>query len=155
MKRFSLFLPLFPYLPPLSDHSPSIFLLLSPSHPLPYLHLSTSLLLSLSFTLSLLPLNTQPTFFSILSLFVVGASSFQSPRSPILCFFYLYSFLLHVFSYNITPPQLWSSYLSMSTRFHLLITTPSSVFLSTLTNHLSLATLKCKCQIPLLLFSTF
>ena len=142
----SLFLPLFPRLSSplsLSDHSPSIYLL-SPSHPLPYLHLtpyhisisplpylhlSTSLLLSLS--LSLLPLNTHPTFFSILSLFVVGASSFQSPRSPILCFFYRYSFFLHVFSYNITPPQLWSSYLSVSTHFHLLITTSSSFFHST------------------------
>ena len=44
-----------------------------------------------------------------------GASSFQSPPSPVLSFFYLYSFLLHVFSYNITPPQFWSSYL----HFHL------------------------------------
>ena len=38
------------------------------------------------------------------SLFGIGASSHQSPRSPVLCF-YLYSFLLHVFSYIITPPQ--------------------------------------------------
>ena len=42
---------------------------------------------------------------SVFSLFAVGASSFQSARSPILCLFYLYSFLLHVFSYNIVPPQ--------------------------------------------------
>ena len=32
--------------------------------------------------------------FFALSLFWFGASSFQSPRSPVLCFFYLYSFLL-------------------------------------------------------------
>ena len=31
------------------------------------------------------------------SLFGVGASNFQPPRSPVLCFFYLYSFLIHVF----------------------------------------------------------
>ena len=38
---------------------------------------------------------------SAFSLFGVGASSFQSLRSPVLCFFYLYSFLLRVFSCNI------------------------------------------------------
>ena len=75
----------------------------------------------------------------LLILFGVGASSFQSPRSPILCFFYLYMFLLHVFSYNITPPQFRSSYLSLSTHFHLLFT--DSVFLSTWPNHLRLASL--------------
>ena len=42
---------------------------------------------------------------SVFSIFVVGTSSFHSPRSPILLFFYLYSFLLNVFSYNIIPPQ--------------------------------------------------
>ena len=47
---------------------------------------------------------------SAFSLFGVGASSFQTPRSPVLCFFYLYLFLLHLFSYNITPPQFWYSY---------------------------------------------
>ena len=52
-------------------------------------------------------------------LFGVGPSSFQYPRSPVLCFFYLYLFLLHVFSYNITPTQFRSSYLSVSTHFHL------------------------------------
>ena len=51
---------------------------------------------------------------------MIGASSFQSPCSPVLCFFYPYSFLLHVFSYNITPPQFRSSYLPMSTNVHLL-----------------------------------
>ena len=45
-----------------------------------------------------------------------------------------------VFS-NITPPQFRSSYLSVSTDFHVLITTSSSVFLSTWPNHLSLASL--------------
>ena len=44
-------------------------------------------------------------------------SSFQSSRSPVLCFFYFYSFLLHDFSYNIAPPQFRSSYLSVSTHF--------------------------------------
>ena len=44
------------------------------------------------------------------SLFWISASSFQSPRSPVLCFFSLYSFLLRVFSYNITPPQFQSSF---------------------------------------------
>ena len=70
--------------------------------------------------------------FVCLSLFRVGgASSFQSPHSPVLSFFYLYLFLLHVFSYNITPPQFRSTYLSVSTHFHVLITTSSSVFIST------------------------
>ena len=77
---------------------------------------------------------------SDVALFQVGGSSFLSPRSPVLCFFYL-NFLLHVISYNITPPQFRSSYLSVSTHFHLLITTSSSVFLSTWPNHLSLASL--------------
>ena len=74
-------------------------------------------------------------------LFGVGASSFQSPHSPVLCCFYLYLFLLCVFSYNITPPQFRSSYLSVSTLFHAVITTSSSVFLSTWPNNLSLASL--------------
>ena len=56
---------------------------------------------------------------SAFSPFGVGASCFQSfPRSPVL-WFSLYSFLLHVFSNNITPSQFWSSYLSVSTHFHL------------------------------------
>ena len=44
------------------------------------------------------------------------------------------------FCITIAPPQFWSSYLSMSTHVHLLITitTSSSVFLSTGANHLSL-----------------
>ena len=60
----------------------------------------------------------------------------------VLCFFYLYSCLLHVFSYNITPPQFWPSYLSVSIHFsifHILITTSSLVFLSTWPCHLCLA----------------
>ena len=68
-----------------------------------------------------------------------SAHSFQFPRSPVFYFFYLHLFLLHVFSRNITPPQFRSSYLSVSTHFHVLITTSSSVFLSTRGNHLSLA----------------
>ena len=55
-----------------------------------------------------------------LSLFGVGVSSFQSPRSPVLCFFYI---------------------LLTSSIFHVLITISSSVILSTWPNHLSLASL--------------
>ena len=43
---------------------------------------------------------------------------FSISTFSVLCF-YLYLFLLHVFSYNITPPQVWSSYLSVSSHFHL------------------------------------
>ena len=78
---------------------------------------------------------------SAFSLIGVGTSRFQSARSPVLCFFYLYLFLLHVFSYNITPPHFRSSYLSLSTHFHVRITTSSSVFLSTWPNHFRLASL--------------
>ena len=61
------------------------------------------------------------------------------PRSPV---FSLYSFLLHIFSYNIAPPQFWSSYLSASTIFHFLITTfPLFFYLPTCPNHLSLSSL--------------
>ena len=63
--------------------------------------------------------------------------------SPVLCFFYLYSFLLLVFSYNITPHQSRSSSLSVSIHFHVLITTSSLVFLSAWPNHLGLASLIC------------
>ena len=48
------------------------------------------------------------------SLFGVWTSIFQCPRSPVFCSFYLYSFLLHVFSYNITPSQF-----RCPTHFHL------------------------------------
>ena len=60
-----------------------------------------------------------------------------------MCFFYLYSFLIHVFYYNTSPPQFRSSYLSVSTRFHLPCShyRISSVFLATWPNHLSLASL--------------
>ena len=78
---------------------------------------------------------------SSFSLFGVGTTNFHSPRSPLLCLFSRYSGLLRVFSYNITPPQFRSSYLSVSTHFHVLITTSSSVFLSTWPNYLSLASL--------------
>ena len=37
---------------------------------------------------------------------------FQSAHSPVLCFFYLYLFLLHVFSYNITLHTSVSVFLS-------------------------------------------
>ena len=37
---------------------------------------------------------------SAFSILAVGASSFQSPCSPVLYFFFLHSFLLHVFSYK-------------------------------------------------------
>ena len=98
-------------------------------------------------------LNSLSSSSSAFSLFGVGASSFQSPRSLVLCFSYLYFFLLHVFSYNITPPQFWSSYLSMSTHFHVLITTCSSVILSnSLTISVSLLLLSYLClpHLPLL-----
>ena len=36
-----------------------------------------------------------------------------------MCFSYLYSFLLHVISYNLTPPHFRSSYVAVSTYFHL------------------------------------
>ena len=64
---------------------------------------------------------------------MVGASSVHSPRSPVLCVFSLYSFLLHLI---ITPPLFWSSYISVSTHciFHFLITSSSSVFLSSWPN---------------------
>ena len=41
------------------------------------------------------------------SLSRVGASSFYSPCSPVLCFFCLYPFLLHVFSYNTNTATLY------------------------------------------------
>ena len=44
----------------------------------------------------------------------VGASSFQSPRSPVLCLFYLSSFLLQVFSYDMTPHRFRSSHLNFA-----------------------------------------
>ena len=43
---------------------------------------------------------------------------FSMSRSLVSCFFYLQSFLLHVFSYNTNPPQCRSSHLSVSTHFH-------------------------------------
>ena len=80
---------------------------------------------------------------SAFSLFGVGASSFQSPHSPVLRSFYLYSFLLHVFP---CPP---------TSIFCVLITTSSSVSLSTWPNHLSIASLVshlCLPYLPLLLW---
>ena len=68
---------------------------------------------------------------------------FQSPRSPVLCFFYLYSFLLHVFSYNISLHLSFGLLIfrcPTTSIFHVLITT-SSVFLSTCPKHLSLISL--------------
>ena len=62
--------------------------------------------------------------FSLFYLFGVGTSSFQSPRSPVLCFLYLYLFLLHVILYNIAPPHFRYSDLSVSTNYRL----PSSMF---------------------------
>ena len=48
-------------------------------------------------------------------LFGVGASTFQSPRSPDLCFGH---FSFSQFSYNITPLQFLSSYLSVFVCWH-------------------------------------
>ena len=55
----------------------------------------------------------------------------------------------------IAPPQFRSSYLLVSTHFHVVITTSSSVFLSTWPNHLSLASLIClpHLRLPLFLLS--
>ena len=78
---------------------------------------------------------------SAFSLFGIGASSYRSPRSPISCFFCLYVFLLHVLLYNIAPSQFLVSRLSVSTHFHVLITTSSSVFFSTCPIYLSLTSL--------------
>ena len=72
---------------------------------------------------------------SAISLFGVGASSFHSQLSPVLCLFSLCSFLLCVFLYNISPPQCWSSYLSVYIHFYVLIISSSSGFLSTCPNH--------------------
>ena len=44
-----------------------------------------------------------------------------------------------VFLCSISPPQIWTSHLSVSIHLHLLITTPSYIFLSTCPNHFSLA----------------
>ena len=63
--------------------------------------------------------NAGTSSYSAFSLFRVSAFRFQYPRSPVLCVFSLYSFRLHVFSYNITPPQLRSSYRSVPTHLHL------------------------------------
>ena len=52
-----------------------------------------------------------------------------------------YSCLLKVFLHNISPPQFWSLYLSVSSHFHVLITTFPPVSLSTHHNLLSLASL--------------
>ena len=72
------------------------------------------------------------------SLFRVGASSFQSRHSSVLCFSLSLPFcLVHVFLYNISPHQFWFCYVSVYTDFHLLNTSSSSVFLSTCRNHLS------------------
>ena len=71
---------------------------------------------------------------SAFSLFGVGAWSFQSPRSPILCFFYFTPFS---FMYFLIITSLHLSFgLPIFRRpptyiFHVLITTSSSVFLST------------------------
>ena len=63
-----------------------------------------------------------------------------------LVFFYLNLFIIRVFSCNITPPQFRSSYICRcppTSIFHVVISTSSSVFLSTMPNHLGLASLIC------------
>ena len=54
-----------------------------------------------------------------LFLFCGRCIEFSVARSPVLCFFYLYSFLPLLLSYNTTPPQFGSSYISVSTDFRL------------------------------------
>ena len=68
------------------------------------------------------------------------ASSFQSPRCRLVL---LLSLLPSptCLSYNITSPQFRSSYLSVSTHFHVLTTISYSAFLSIWPNHLSMASL--------------
>ena len=69
----------------------------------------------------------------------VGSSSFQSSHSPVLCSFSLYSFLSLCITH--ASLQFGISYLSVSIRSYVLITTPSSVFLSTWPDHLGVASL--------------
>ena len=91
--------------------------------------------------------------------FPFGTSRFHFPLSPVLCFFYLFSFMsflitsLHL-SFGVHPlpssikkgmvyiaqyPVRWTAQSAL--HFHVLISTSSSVFLSTWPNHLSLASL--------------
>ena len=96
--------------------------------------------LPLKFNAHVALLHLAPTFYSsscsAFSLFGVGHRVFN------LHVLYLYSFFF-MSSYNITAPQFRSSYLSVSTHFHLVvITTSSSIFLYTWPNpdnHISLA----------------
>ena len=62
--------------------------------------------------------------FTSVLVFVVSISRFHSPRSLVLYFFFLYYTLylyclFHVFLYNNFPPQFRSSFLLVSTRFHI------------------------------------
>ena len=89
-------------------------------------------------------------------------SSFYSPRSPVLCFFSVYffvNFLITSLHLSFGLPIFWcpltsiisllhlplSFYLSVSTHFHHLVATSSSVFLSTSPNHLSYVCHTCPC----------
>ena len=91
---------------------------------------------------------------------IYGTSSFHSPCSTVLCFFSLYSCLLHVFYVLCITSMHLSFFLRilwclLTSIFQIIITTSSSVFLSTCPNHLSLASLMsplCLPHMPLLLF---
>ena len=89
---------------------------------------------------------------SAFSIFGIGALSSHPPRSPGLCFFSLYSFLLCIFSYKITPLQFWSSYISLSSHFHF-PSYPCYIFFSfyhSTCNHLSLTYLVCSLMCALI-----
>ena len=73
----------------------------------------------------------------IYTLIVIGAFPISTFSGLVL----LLSLLISPSSSHITPPQFRSSYLSVSTHFHVLINTSYSVFLSTCPMHLVLPSL--------------
>ena len=81
------------------------------------------------------------THFSFIRHAVLLLSLLISPSFVMQCFFYLYSFLLHVFASNIAPLQFWHSNITfpLTSTFRVIIITSSSVFLYTYPNHPSLA----------------
>ena len=83
---------------------------------------STSVVVFLSFSVHPLQYSHNYIFFFLSLHLSCGLPIFQCPPTSIFS-------LLHLLSF--TPPQLWSSYLSVSTHFNILITTSSSFFHST------------------------
>ena len=91
-------------------------------------------------------------FFSIWGRHITLSFSILSGLVPLFSFlihicspFVFIYFLLHIFSYNISPPQFWSSYpifqCPLTSIFHVLITTSSCVFPFTCPNPISLTSL--------------